>query len=76
MSAAEVKAADQALAWAGGDLATITDRWADDGPRAAVLALCGEHHIPSRHERDVLELLRVARADVQHLVRLIGRVAS
>lgn len=74
MSGACVDAVDEALAWTGGNLATITERWADEGPRAAVLALCGEHDIPARLSRDVLELLRVARSDVQHLVRLIERL--
>lgn len=42
-----LRAADVALAWAGGDLAAIRERWDDHGPNEAALRLCSEVHIPA-----------------------------
>lgn len=76
MSAAQVKAADERLSWAGRSLAAIAERWDDEGPSGRVLALCGETRIPARLDAQTLEALRVARADVQHLLKLVALVAE
>ena len=66
-------AADYREQWTGHSIGDVRDRWADAGPAEPVLRLCGETRIPRGQEGDVLEALRRARGDVQHLLRVIDR---